>query len=72
MKELAADDEDEPDEELMIRLANGDAAALRPLVDRYQAPLHAYLYRMLNGDFGAAEDGVQTFLLLCSREAARE
>jgi RNA polymerase sigma-70 factor, ECF subfamily len=72
VKEPAPDDTDASDEALMIRLANGDAGALRPLVDRYQAPLNAYLYRMLDSDFGAAEDGVQeTFLRVIKQRSYR-
>jgi RNA polymerase sigma-70 factor (ECF subfamily) len=73
VKESAVDGDDESDEVLMFRLTNGDAGALRPLVDRYQAPLQTYLYRMLNGDFGAAEDSVQeTFLRLIRQKSYRE
>ena len=69
MKQLA-DDDSESDEELMIRFSNGDASSICPLLCRYQAPLHGYLSRMLNGDVEAAEDGVQeTFLKLLNQKS---
>jgi RNA polymerase sigma factor (sigma-70 family) len=61
---------DRTDEQLMIRLANGDGSALRPLVDRYQTQLYLYLYRTLNGNFAAAQDAVQeTFLRLINQRS---
>jgi RNA polymerase sigma factor (sigma-70 family) len=60
---LTEADQDATDEELMARIVNGDSNALRPLVERYQEPLHGYLFRMLDGDSDAAEDCVQETLL---------
>lgn len=62
---MTQDDGDGTDEQLMARIVSGDSGALRPLVERYQEPLHGYLFRMLDGDSGIAEDCVQeTFLRL--------
>ena len=67
---MSRDDSDQTDEQLMIRLGNGDGTALRPLVDRYQTQLYLYLYRMLNGNFAAAQDGVQeAFLRLINQRS---
>lgn len=39
------------------------------IVDRYERPLLAYAYRMLGGDWQAAQDAVQeTFLRLCRED----
>jgi RNA polymerase sigma-70 factor (ECF subfamily) len=52
------------DEELMAHILAGNRAALAPLVERYQRPLFAYLYR-LGGDRALAGDLVQdTFVRL--------
>ena len=56
---MTQEDGDGTDEQLMARIVGGDSSALRPLVERYQEPLHGYLYRMLDGDSGGAEDCVQ-------------
>lgn len=47
---------DEPT--LVARAGDGDPRAFEILIDRYQAPIFRYIYRML-GDRGAAEDSVQ-------------
>jgi RNA polymerase sigma-70 factor (ECF subfamily) len=47
------------DEELVEALMAGDGAALRPLVERHHAGLLGFLYRMVAGDRGLAEDLVQ-------------
>lgn len=47
----------------MQRISQGDADAVRPLVERHHAGLLAYLYRLGEGDRGLAEDLAQeTFL----------
>lgn len=43
------------DETCMLRLANGDASALRPIFNRWKLPLMNYLYRSL-GSHADAED----------------
>ena len=43
---------------LVARAGDGDPRAFEILIDRYQAPIFRYIYRML-GDRGAAEDSVQ-------------
>lgn len=48
----------ESDEELMRSVARGEEAALRLLVERHAAPLHAYLARLC-GDASEAEDLLQ-------------
>ena len=40
---------DERDEELMVRVARGDGAALATLVGRWQEPLHRLLWRQTGG-----------------------
>lgn len=50
------------DEKLLERYRNGDAACLRPLIERHQADLLRFLTRLI-GDRSAAEDVFQeTFL----------
>lgn len=67
---MSQDGIEQSDEQLMIRLANGDRNALRPLVDRYQRQLYVFLYRMLDGNVSAAQDTVQeTFLRLINQRS---
>ena len=55
---------DETDEGLMRRFCDGDAAAFDTLFERYAAPLHGYLWRLL-GDRALVDDLTQaTFLSL--------
>ena len=55
---------DDSDEGLMQRFIDGDAAAFDVLFERYAAPLHGYLWRLL-GDRALVEDLTQaTFLSL--------
>ena len=60
----------ESDEELVRRLARGDAPALRALMDRYRGPLHGYLCRLL-GSAPDAEDLFQDTFVRVLRHAAR-
>jgi RNA polymerase sigma-70 factor (ECF subfamily) len=47
------------DEALAQRIQQGGQQAMELLVDRYQGPLFAYLYRLTDGDAALAEDLVQ-------------
>ena len=49
----------DPDEQLMLKVANGDASAFEVIYDRYNGPLMGYFYRMLWQDREKAEDFVQ-------------
>jgi RNA polymerase sigma-70 factor (ECF subfamily) len=60
----------ESDEQLVARLREGDAAALRSLMERYQAPLYGYLRRMLSSA-DDAEDLFQETFLRVLKHAAR-
>jgi RNA polymerase sigma-70 factor (ECF subfamily) len=51
------------DEHLMTEVLRGSAGALTMLVERYHAPLLAYLYRLLGGRQNLAEDFVQESFL---------
>ncbi len=51
-----------PDEVLMAALANGDDAALRPLMDRWQVPLRSFLYRYLQNEHEAMDLAQETFV----------
>ena len=59
-----------PDDVLMRRLAQGDAAALRPLMERYGGKVLNMAYRIV-GDRGAAEDLTQETFLRVLDQAAR-
>lgn len=58
------------DEQLMLRLSGGDAAALRLLMERYQGPLFGYLCRLLPSRQDA-EDVFQEAFLRVLRHASR-
>jgi len=62
--------EDDPDAALMPRIAEGDAAAYRALVDRHADRLLAFAERLV-GDRASAEDVVQDAYLAVWRTAAR-
>lgn len=47
------------DEQLMIRLQNGDTTALEAIYHRYADRLMGFLYRMMDGDRVQAEDLLQ-------------
>ena len=60
------------DQELMVRVSAGDRAAFDEVYLRYQARVHAYLWRIVNDDTLAADLRQETFLRLWkSREAWR-
>lgn len=50
------------DEQLVVALVAGDAAALRTLMDRYQRPLFGYLSRLLGSNEDAEDLFQETFL----------
>lgn len=53
------------DEELAYQLQRGSEEALEQLVNRYHAPIHAYILRM-SGDYHATHDLVQdVFIKVC-------
>ncbi|MEV0972220.1 RNA polymerase sigma factor [Microtetraspora glauca] len=56
------------DETVLARVADGDAAALGELYERYSRPLFAFLFR-LAGDRGTAEEILQDTLLAVWRSA---
>ena len=47
------------DEDLMLDALRGDRSAVAVLVERYHRPLFAYLYRLVDANYGAAEDLLQ-------------
>lgn len=57
-------DEAPSDETLMAALAAGDDAALRPLMDRWQVPLRAFLFRYLQSEHEAMDLAQETFVRL--------
>ncbi len=59
---------EQTDEELLVRVGAGEAAALEALYDRYQGIVMAIAYRML-GERGAAEETVQEIFLTIWRRA---
>jgi len=61
---MAADDARTADAELMRRVAAGDAAACRFLVDRELPAIVAFAYRMLANHSDAEEIGQESFLRL--------
>jgi len=65
---LSDRDQEDPDATLMPRIADGDAAAFRLLVDRHADRLLAFSQRLL-GDRSAAEDVVQDTYLSLWRKA---
>jgi RNA polymerase sigma-70 factor (ECF subfamily) len=61
------------DEQLMTEVQQGGTGALTILVERYHAPLLAYLYRLLGGRQQLAEDLVQeSFLRLLQPNGYRQ
>ncbi|MEQ8398493.1 RNA polymerase sigma factor [Thalassobaculum sp.] len=62
--------EDDPDADLMPRIAEGDPVAYRALVDRHTDRLLAFAERLV-GDRASAEDVVQDAYLAVWRTAAR-
>lgn len=58
------------DEELLLRLGQGDAQALRTLIERWREPLYGYLYRLL-GSREDSEDLFQETFLRVLRHAQR-
>ncbi|MGI5488674.1 RNA polymerase sigma factor [Microtetraspora malaysiensis] len=56
------------DADVLARVADGDAAALGELYERYSRPLFAFLFR-LAGDRGTAEEILQDTLLALWRSA---
>ena len=50
--------EDEADQQLLLRLRDGDDLALNDLMDRWRKPILAYLYRTI-GDYETAADLAQ-------------
>lgn len=59
---------DDPDRELLTRVAAGDLDAFRPLVERHQDRLIAVCHRLL-GDREAARDATQEVFLKAFRKA---
>ncbi len=55
------------DGELVAAVVAGERERFRELVERHQAPIHRYLYRMLLGDAHLAEDLTQTVFLRAYR-----
>jgi RNA polymerase sigma-70 factor, ECF subfamily len=60
---------DVTDGELLARLRAGDAAALGPLFDRYEAPVFRYLLGVLH-DVTAAEDALQDAFVTALRKGS--
>jgi len=58
------------DEDLVLKLAEGDAGALRTLMERYRGPLYGYLQRLL-ASRDDAEDLFQETFLRVLRHAKR-
>ncbi|TDC97338.1 RNA polymerase sigma factor [Nonomuraea deserti] len=58
----------DPDARVLARVADGDAAALTELYERYAGPLFTFLFRMA-GDRGTAEEILQDTLLAVWRSA---
>lgn len=54
---------DSSDEQLMVKFQGGNAATFDLLFQRYRNPLFAFIFRMLGGDRGAAEDLLQEVFL---------
>ena len=61
---------EQTDEQLMLRLMDGDTAALAQLVERYHRLLLGYVYRLTNGNYALAEDLVQeTFVRILQQNS---
>jgi RNA polymerase sigma-70 factor (ECF subfamily) len=58
------------DDELMMRIATGEEAAFRLLVERWEGPVHAFLWRM-TGSREEAQDLTQDTFLKVHVNAAR-
>jgi RNA polymerase sigma-70 factor, ECF subfamily len=54
--------DDQCDRDLMTRLARGDVSALETLIDRWQRPLHSFVFRYLQDGEAARELVQETFL----------
>jgi RNA polymerase sigma-70 factor (ECF subfamily) len=57
------------DEELMMQFQAGNAYGFELLCGRYRGPVFAFLFRMLGGDRGAAEDLLQDIFVKVSGAA---
>jgi RNA polymerase sigma-70 factor (ECF subfamily) len=68
---MDADPGDRPsDEELMTRLQNGDAAALAPLMARWEIPVKRFIFRIV-GQAAEAEDLAQEVFVRVYTKRAR-
>lgn len=61
---LQADHSQDPDAQLMLRVAGGDETALKELIDRWQGPLVNFFYRSLNSAEQAQDLAQMTFIRL--------
>ncbi|HLP07338.1 MAG TPA: sigma-70 family RNA polymerase sigma factor [Opitutaceae bacterium] len=67
---MPADDSSEcTDESLMLRLREGDEAALGRLMERWETPLKSFLYRLLLDSGEAAEVAQEAFVKLFFQRA---
>ena len=55
---------DLPDQQLMVRIQQGDRRAIEYLIERYQRPLFNFAYRFLNDADAAADICQHTFIQL--------
>lgn len=55
------------DDQLMSRVAQGDDDACRLLVERWEGPVFAFLFRMLGSREEAQDLGQETFLRVCRK-----
>ena len=66
----ASPSEDEADQQLLLRLRDGDDLALNDLMDRWRKPILAYLYRTI-GDYETAADLAQEVFVRVYRARRR-